>query len=88
MSALITSRWLNDDGTVNWNCSSKYQVSQLFSPVLPEFSSEEKLNCMKLQKKKAHCIGKKLVREIFFILSRSWTLKKARFDGKKLTWQH
>lgn len=43
MSALITSRWLNDDGTVNWNRSSQYQLSLLFSPVLPEFWSEEKV---------------------------------------------
>lgn len=42
MSALITSR-LNDDGTVNWNHSSKYQMSLFFSPVLAEFSSEEKV---------------------------------------------
>lgn len=65
MSALITSRWLNDDGTVNWNRSSHYQVSLLFSPVLPEFSSEEKvvkkeLNCLELRRKEADCIRKKL----------------------------
>lgn len=65
MSALITSRWLNDDGTVNWNRSSHYQVSLLFSPVLPEFLSEEKvvkkeLHFMELRRKEADCIRKKL----------------------------
>lgn len=58
MSALITSRWLNDDGTVNWNRSSHYQMSLLFSPVLPEFLIEEKvvqkeLNCLELRRKEA-----------------------------------
>lgn len=65
MSALITSRWLNDDGTVNWNRSSHYQMSLLFSPVLPEFLMEEKvvqkeLNYLELRRKEADCIRKKL----------------------------
>lgn len=80
MSALITSRWLNDDGTVNWNRSSHYQVSLLFSPVLPEFLIEEKvvqkeLNCLELRKKKEKARFYPTV----------GLRNKARIDGKRLT---